>query len=221
MRRLRNQSPRRGFRDRSPSSLGCSPFPAAALILAGGKSERMGRDKSMLLVDGRPMIEQICTQLRPHFERLLISANDSRKYAFLNIDTVPDKIPGQGSLMGIASALAASEHDLNLVVACDIPRVDMAVVRRLMLDVEGHDGAVPQSEAGHIEPLFAVYRKRMLGALDATLRAGKRKIKDALDQCDIKYVALTGGESLRNLNTPEDYASFVAQRRAKEKHGYE
>ena len=212
----RNQSSRRGFSGRLPSSLGCNPFPAAALILAGGKSERMGRDKSMLLVDGRPMIEQICTQLRPHFERLLISANDPRKYAFLNIETVPDKIPGEGSLMGIASALGASEHDLNLVVACDIPHVDMAVVERLMLEAKGHDGAVPLSGAGHIEPLFAVYRKRMLGALNATLRAGKRKISDALDQCNIKYVALAGGESLRNLNTPEEYANFVAQRRENE-----
>lgn len=184
--------------------------------MAGGKSKRMGRDKSMLLVDGRPMIEHICTQLRPHFERLLISANDPRKYAFLNIETVPDKTPGQGSLMGIASALEASQHDLNLVVACDIPHVDMAVVRRLMREAEGHDGAVPVTGPGHIEPLFAVYRKRMLGALNATLSAGKRKISDALQQCNIKYVALAGDESLRNLNTREEYAHFVAQRRETE-----
>ena len=191
-------------------------LPAAAVILAGGKSKRMRLDKSMLPIDGRPMIERICTQLRPHFEQLLISANDPLKYAFLDIETVPDKIRGQGPLMGIASALAASQHDLSLVVACDTPEVNMAFVRRLIREAEGYDGAVPVTGARRIEPLFAVYRKCMVGAMNATLDAGKRKISDALQRCNIKYVCFAGAEWLRNLNTQEEYADLISQERENE-----
>ena len=191
-------------------------LPAAAVILAGGESKRMGRDKSLLPIDGRAMIEQISAQLSPHFERLLVSANAPQKYAFLNIETVPDEIPGQGPLMGIASALRVSQHDLNLVVACDIPEVNMAVIKGLLRQAEGHDGVVPVTGAGRIEPLLAVYRRRMLGAINATLRAGKRKISDALDLCNIKYVGLAGAEWLWDLNTREDYADFIGGGRTKD-----
>ena len=78
--------------------------PATAIVMAGGESCRMGTDKSMLPIKGQSIIETICEQLRGSFDEILISANEVDKFAFLGFKVVPDKVPEQGPLMGIASA---------------------------------------------------------------------------------------------------------------------
>lgn len=185
---------------------------ATAVILAGGMSERMGRDKSMLLVDGRPMIEHICAQLKPHFEQTLISANEREKYAFLGVEVVLDKEPGQGPLMGIVSALEASRHDLNFVVACDVPRIDLDVVSEMLREARGHDAVVLAVEGMYLEPLFAVYRKTLLAAARDGLAAGRRKIWDVLVHRDVKILRLADLEWLVNLNTRADYETYLRRR---------
>lgn len=183
---------------------------ATAIILAGGRSARMGDDKALLDIGGRPMISLILDRLRPHFEQILVSANDARKYAFLGVEIVPDKVPGLGPLGGIASALERSSNDLNFVVACDIPQIDVEIVKRLLAEAEGHDGAIPRNPDGKIEPLFAVYRKSVLSAVEAALRAGELTTRDAFRNCRIAYVELAAGERLANLNTPSDVEEFGA-----------
>lgn len=183
---------------------------AAAIILAGGISRRMHSDKSMLPIGGIPMVEHIHRQLQPHFKQTLVSANDVDKYAFLGVRIVPDSIQGQGPLMGIASALEASEYDLNFVTACDMPEVNMALVRRMLREAEGFDAVVPTTQ-GRIEPLFAVYRKSVIGPFRDTLAQGKRRIRDAFDGCRVNYLDITEDNPLENLNTREDYDGFISQ----------
>jgi len=181
---------------------------ATAIIMAGGASLRMGTDKTLLPIKGRPMIEVICEQLRGHFEQVLISAADAEKFAFLGFDIVLDKVPGQGPLMGIASALQASANEVNFVIACDIPQVEAGTVRRLLAeaDYSEADIIVPSTGEGEYEPLFAVYRKSALGAINHVLSSGGRKISDAFDLCRVKYVKL--GANMANLNTMADYEEF-------------
>mgnify|MGYP001198815590 CR=1 FL=1 len=183
---------------------------AAAVILAGGMSRRMQVDKSMLPIAGRPMLEHIHGQLLPHFKQTLVSANDVDMYSFLGVRIVPDAVAGLGPLMGIASALQASEHELNFVTACDMPEVDVALVRRMLREVEGFDGVVPIAN-GFIEPLCAVYRKSVISSFKDTLAQGQRKIRAALDRCRINYIDITETEPLKNLNTREDYSGFIAE----------
>ncbi len=94
---------------------------ATAIIMAGGKSSRMGQDKSMLTVNGEPVIKHIFQQLQPHFSQVLVSSDDVSKYSFLGVQVVPDEDTGKGPLMGIASALRVSAREVNFVIACDIP----------------------------------------------------------------------------------------------------
>lgn len=183
---------------------------AAAIILAGGLSRRMQSDKSMLPIAGAPMVEHIHGQLRAHFKQTLISASDVEKYAFLGVKVVPDAVAGQGPLMGITSALAASEHDLNFVTACDMPEVNMALVHRMLRGADGYDAVVPIAD-GYIEPLFAVYRKSVVSVFQDALAQGKRKIRDALDGCRVNYLDIAEGDPLKNLNTREDYTGFISQ----------
>ena len=181
---------------------------ATAIVMAGGTSQRMGTDKSMLPVNGRPIIENICTQLRGNFEQILISANEMDKFAFLGLDIVPDRVPGQGPLMGIASALAASANELNFVVACDIPFISLRCVRKMLSQAAkgGVDIVVPMIRNGKCEPLFAVYRKSVCVAMNEVLSTGRRKITDVFDLCEVEYVQLEA--SLSNLNTIAEYRQF-------------
>jgi len=184
-----------------------------AIILAGGKSSRMGVDKAMLLVNGQPMIEKIARQLDGFFSQILISANDVEKYAFLGYNVVPDKMPGQGPLMGIASALRDSANELNFVVACDIPYIDLAFVENMLIEaVESQaDIVIPIRPDGKYEPLFAVYHQSSLRAIDEVLSSGGRKISETFSRCRTRYTELGKTDWLTNLNSIAEYEEFEKQ----------
>jgi len=179
--------------------------PAAAIILAGGKSSRMGQNKSFLPVNGKPMIQHIFEQLRPCFDSIIISSDDSEIYSFIDAEVVPDRIPGQGPIMGVLSSLEASSFDLNFVVACDVPVINFTFVRKMMRESKGYDGVIPRWEKSKYEPLFGIYRKSMIDPIREIFDAGKRKITEAYDKCKIKYIDISGEEWYKNLNTMEEY----------------
>lgn len=183
---------------------------ATAIIMAGGDSSRMGVDKSMLQIKDRPIIEHIRDQLRGTFEKILISTNDVEKYSFLGCDCVQDRIPGQGPLMGIACALEKSENEHNFVVACDIPHIDIRFVRKMLGEARTTDMVIPTKENGKHEPLFAIYNKSALKGINQALSSGKRKISDAFDYCNVRYINL-GAKQLVNLNTLQEYEEFRKQ----------
>jgi molybdopterin-guanine dinucleotide biosynthesis protein A len=182
---------------------------ATAIIMAGGGSTRAGQDKSMLQVAGEPMIKYIYDQLRPHFNQILVSANDPGKYGFLGADVVADRIADQGPLMGIASAMEASAMEVNFVIACDIPQVDIFLMRRMLRECRDCDAVVPRLGPSQYEPLFAVYRKSILRTMNELLASGRCKIDEVYEHCKINYIDITNGRSLANINTMADYREFV------------
>lgn len=182
---------------------------ATAIILAGGNSRRIGKDKSMLPIKGQPIIKHILEQLRPYFSQILISSNDLSRYNFPGVEVVADRVAGCGPLMGIASALRASASELNFVIACDIPEVDMELVRMMVRQGREFDAVVPVSGPWRYEPVFAVYNKGLLGAMEAALASGKNRIMEAVRHRSVKYVDLTGSGKFGNINTVEDYQQFL------------
>ena len=181
---------------------------ATAIIIAGGESCRMGTDKSMLSIRGRPLIETIAEQLRGSFSQILISANEVEKLAFLDLPIIRDRVSGQGPLMGIASALEASANELNFVVACDIPCIDLCYIRRMLMEANGVDAVIPTAGDEKYEPLFAVYRKSALGAINEVLSSGGRKISDVFSRCSVKFIKLEARRFI-NLNTMAEYKEFA------------
>ncbi len=182
---------------------------ATAVILAGGKSRRMGKDKSILPINGTPAIKHIFAQLESHFDQIIVSSNNIAEHSFPGVKVVADEITGKGPLMGIASALRVSRNDINFVIACDIPEVNLGLVRRLIKKSKDFDAVLPQTGPSHYEPLFAVYKKSTLAAIDESIIAGNYKILNPLKKCKVKYVELPGAGQLKNLNTMNDYLQFV------------
>jgi molybdopterin-guanine dinucleotide biosynthesis protein A len=185
---------------------------ATAIIMAGGKSRRMGQDKSMLMVNGEPVIKHIFEQLRPHFSQILVSSDDVLRYSFLGVQIVQDEDTGKGPLMGIASTLRASANQINFVIACDIPEVDLHFVRQMVRESNGFDAVVPQSGPSQYEPLFAVYKKSTLPAIDHAMASGNYRITEALGDCKVNYIDLANSQQLKNLNTMKDYQRFIMEK---------
>jgi molybdopterin-guanine dinucleotide biosynthesis protein A len=185
------------------------PRPASAVVLAGGDSRRMGRDKALLPVAGRPLIETIIRQLRTRFDDILVSARRADDYRFLGLEIVPDAEPGQGPLRGIASALPRTKHDLAFVTACDIPRIDLEFVECLIGLAEGCEVVLPFRPPDLYEPLFAVYRRSVVGPAEEILAAGKRSLLELLDKVRVRRVEIPDGLSFENINTRADYRKLV------------
>jgi molybdopterin-guanine dinucleotide biosynthesis protein A len=185
---------------------------ATAIVLAGGQSSRMGRDKSLLFADNLPMIEKIVRQLTGHFREIVIGANDIEKYRFLNLPVVPDLEKGKGPLMGIYSTLLQSKHEINFVVACDIPDLNMDYVKELIRQAKCHEIVMPTWGDGKFEPLFAVYNKSILDKVKRLLENGQRKISLLFDSTDVQYLPMpNAGKWFKNLNTLEDYKNYIKQ----------
>jgi molybdenum cofactor guanylyltransferase len=184
---------------------------AGVLILAGGDSRRMGRDKALLPVHGQPMIASISEQLKPLFEEIVVSAERPDAYAFLGLPVAADAEPGQGPLMGIASGLPRMTHDVNFVTACDIPRINLSFVNRLIKLVAGFDIVLPYYDEGQYEPLFAVYRKTVVPKAAQILTAGGRSILDLLNRVKVNLIKMPDRNLIRNINTEEDYAEFIGR----------
>jgi molybdopterin molybdotransferase len=179
-----------------------------AILLAGGSSTRMGADKTLLPLGGRPMIQHIHDQLRPWFARILISSNNAAAHGFLDATIVPDEAAGKGPVMGIVSALRASPDELCFVAACDIPVVDIDLVQSMVRQAGDWDAVVPHS--GRPEPLFAVYRKSVLPVFERMLASGRLRITEALNRCRVKYVPVGQGQ-ITNLNTMNEYRRYVGR----------
>jgi len=187
-------------------------YPAAAIVLAGGLSARMGRDKALLPVEGQPAIAHLCWQLRPHFDEIIVSTNEPAKYSFLEgVTFVEDKQAGKGPLMGLASALKASLYDANFAVACDRPHVDVRALRKLMRAVRGKDAAVPLDAGKRFQPLYGVYRKNAAAKLETSLANGESSVTRALAACDVAVISMDDNH-FAGFNTREEYVAYIEQR---------
>lgn len=180
----------------------------SAAILAGGQSRRMGQNKALLPLHGQPLIAHIAAQLRPAFAELLVSANDADLYQFLGLPVVADATPGSGPLMGILSCLQAARHEWLFVTGCDVPDINLAFIAAMQQLSADCDVVMPLDANGRPEPLFALYRKSVIPVAQALLAAGGRRIIDILPALRVAHPPLPGGW-LKNLNTPDDYASAV------------
>ncbi len=185
-----------------------------AVILAGGKSSRMGFNKALLHFGGRPLISLLVDRIRPITNQILISSNDPTCYEFLNLPVIPDQYKGQGPLAGLHAAMLRTDCSLYIVLACDLPNLQAPLLRRLASFAEGYDVAIPRTQNGIAHPLCAVYRRTCLPAVENLLFRGDNKMIEILEESSlsIRWVGPEEGQfedaDLANINTPEDLKKF-------------
>lgn len=183
-----------------------------AIILAGGKSERMKENKALLALEGRPIIGHICEVLKDIFDELIVVTNHPCDYSFLGVRVVSDLIKGKGPLGGLYTGLFYATSSHAFVVACDMPFLKKEVIDYILKQAEpNRDVIVPRISGGY-EPLHAVYARRCLDYIQEDLIANELKITGFYNRVRIKTIAEAElskidpeMRSCVNINTPEDW----------------
>ena len=180
-----------------------------ALVLAGGRSRRMGRPKQALKLGGITLLERVVAAAREVADEVVVVGDDAAA-ARVGARAAPDLIAGEGPLSGLAGGLAVCPDGLHALLACDLPFVESAVLTRLEELAGGADAVVPAVD-GRRHPLCALYRRDCLEPARSCLAAGRRRMEDLLDRVNVRSVGpeealpapLT--RAVLNVNTPEDY----------------
>jgi len=191
-----------------------------AIILSGGRSSRMGEDKSLLEINGITIIERIHNLLCGIFGEVLIIMNDKEKYEKYSFNIAKDIYPGFGPLSGIHSGLINSNSDNNFFISCDMPFINYELIKYIISRNSEHDVILPRSN-DTIHSLCGIYKKKCLGKATELLKEAndnyknekdKTNIKlfDLLNSVDTKYVELNNQKFYSkkltyNMNTHEDY----------------
>jgi len=159
------------------------------IVLAGGKSLRLGRDKALEEIGGQTIIERVLERLSPLDTEIILATAQSNLSLLpdLGVKTVVDVYPGKGPLGGIYSGLKASLSFHSLVVACDMPFLNIALLRYLIELCLAFDVVIPKVDE-KTEPLHAVYSKNCLAPIEAMLKLDRLKIIDLLDAVKVRYV---------------------------------
>ncbi len=188
-----------------------------AVILAGGKSSRMGRNKALVPVEGRPLIEYIQKRLSEIFSRIVISSATANAFPQLQLPEVVDRYPETGPLGGITSVLESGLSPI-FCVACDMPFLNRQLIE-FQCSIFDCDAVIPVWQ-NRPEVLHAVYRTALLPAFQYGLKEEQYKITDSLEESNIRYLLEEeicrydpSGLSFRNINTPDDYESLEARLR--------
>jgi len=179
-------------------------------ILAGGRSSRMGTDKSFVQVLGRPLIEDILAQAGGLGDETLIVTNRPDDYAYLGVPLFTDVLPDKGALGGLYSALHSATRRHVLCIACDMPFVVRPLLDYLIQLMPTADAVVPRL-AGEAEPFRAIYSRDCLGPIRAALDAGRMRVISFFPEVRVRFVDETEIDrfdprhlSFFNVNTPDD-----------------
>lgn len=181
-----------------------------SIILAGGKSKRMGTDKALLELEGTTLLERAIKLCKPLSSELLISSNNESHAAF-NYPVIEDEFKNCGPMGGIYSGVKQSGTEWNLVLSVDVAFVDAPFLQFLLQNTGDFDAVVPFTEKG-AEPLIALYNVSCIPAMEQLLKEGDYRMRNLLKKVNTNW--LDAADFIRknnrlftNLNRPEDLTS--------------
>lgn len=182
--------------------------PVQGILLAGGKSSRMGTDKALLPLGETTLAASLAGLLVHYCDNLLVSIAKGKQSQLENVRVVVDKYDGLGPLAGIYSALTETYSRVSLVVACDIPYIHPMLIRKMLSLCNEYDIVVPSFKEDTVEPMMAVYTKACLDAIKMLLDRKKLRVKDLFTICKTKVIPWSDSTWYANLNTRSDYEAY-------------
>jgi len=183
------------------------------IIMAGGKSSRMGTNKALLKIDGKTVIERIADELQKCVDEIIVVTNHFDDYRFLGYPMVEDIYKEMGPMGGIHAGLLASTTEKNLVVACDMPFISADLGRFLLTQLDNYQVVVPEIE-DQFHPLFAGYKKELAPIIEEALKENQLRIRYFFKQLKTKTIYLEditkenitfNHNNVYNMNYPDDY----------------
>ena len=187
-----------------------APHTITGVILAGGKSIRMGRNKALVEIHGQRIIDRTVALFQRMFGQVILVTNEPLAYAYLDAEIVVDLIPNRGSLIGIYTGLFYSSYPRSFVAACDMPLLNSKVIEYMIRVIPHYDVVIPHLNDG-FHPLHALYSKRCMRFIEKITNEDNLKITSFFNTVKVREV--TPEEiipldpplsSFFNINTPED-----------------
>ncbi len=180
-----------------------------AVIIAGGKSRRMGGEtKANLRLNEDSIIERIVERISNQCDRLIINTNTPEKFQHLNLESIPDNMTGSlGPLAGILAAMEYVSEGLVCTLPCDTPLIPLDMVGRMAESMQRSDAKVCSIKTGdHLHPIFMLADPSLATNLRGYINDGGRKVQHWLQSqphCFVDYPAASN--EFTNINTPDEY----------------
>lgn len=199
--------------------------PLSAAVLAGGRSRRMGQDKALLRLtpEGPPLAVLVIAQLRAVADDIVLVGPERPGYNELGVPVVPDRFPDCGPLGGIATALGNARHEYCLVVGCDMPLLNRAVLVWMARQPRDYQFLLPRLAADGTErshPLHAIYATSSLPAIERRLACGQLDVHGLANELTTRIVRAeeiapldSAFDSFVNVNSPDDLERVRARLR--------
>ncbi len=187
----------------------------SCIVLAGGKSERMGRDKKLLEFKGKPLLHHVLEAVGEFSEEIILSLAREEELPLggLSVSRIAvDEVQDKGPIGGVLSGLRQCSNDYAVVVPCDSPFLEPEVYRYMLGEAPGHDAVVPK-KGGRLEPLHAVYKVQpMVEACEAAIKEGSLEMREVITRLgEVKYIPVEvfkkydeGLLTFCNVNDPRD-----------------
>lgn len=179
------------------------------VVLAGGKSRRMGHDKALLPIDGMPFMQRILDTMSEIFPDLIISAGESKSYEQFRCRVAHDLFPDSGPLGGIHAALLATQAESIFVTTCDMPFISSALINHILSQSDPTCPAMGMDAAGRLLLLGRI-PVSAADEISTALARGERRVSAMLALLPTRKIDCSGfSEQIVNINTPSQYSCFV------------
>lgn len=188
-----------------------------AVILAGGKSSRMGFDKQLLIINKRRLMDNLISKLKQEFDEIIIVTNKPEYYKGLGDKIIGDIIVGKGPLCGIHAGLTMSSSEFSYFIACDMPNINLDYIKYMKDSIRDIDTFACITRFGSwIESFNAFYSKKLKIEIEKHLFSGNRSINSLLEKMDVYYISeeearefSPNWDMFLNLNTKEDLNNYL------------
>jgi molybdopterin-guanine dinucleotide biosynthesis protein A len=176
------------------------------IILAGGKSTRMGTDKGFLKLNKNPFVQYSIEALKPLVSNIIIVSNNP-DYDVFGVERIEDIIENSGPVAGIYSGLEASLTEYNLILSCDIPLITSEILQKLIDSADDAFDIIQLESNGKSMPLIALYNKQVAKTFYNVLQLNERRLRIAVNHCKVKTIVLEKHQikHTMNVNTQTEY----------------
>jgi molybdopterin-guanine dinucleotide biosynthesis protein A len=182
------------------------------VILAGGKSSRMGNEKCMLELDGKPMLEHVLDRLRMCCNEILISTGN-KSLNYLGYPLIADEFPERGPIEGIRRSLEAATNPAALVIACDIPFLSHDLIKQMAAEAVTYDMVYLMLPSKQIQPLPVIFSKKVIPAMNNMISKSDYKLQNLIagiaGTSGLKTFAIGIETEPLNFNKPGDIENYV------------
>lgn len=175
------------------------------IVLAGGKSSRMGTDKGFLKLNGKPFVQYSLDALKPLVSEIIIVSDDIN-YDTFGLKRINDITKNAGPVAGICAGLEASSTDYNLILSCDIPLINSNILLQLIESIDDTSEIIQIESKGKTMPLIALYHKSCKDKFSKLLKEDERRLRIAINTCKTKNIILKNENTMftTNVNTKEE-----------------